>query len=754
MPGRGGGARSVVEGSEPGNGVFLVRRRHEADSMSEGTDLQSSSGTTGEECGCLGARCSLFQINLQTAARSPDYQHQQQLQHRRPRHKCRDRPHGALASRGRPPAPSPPPRASGEMSSAGDRRHQSLAAAARASRHSHSHQHHRQDADEHRPLQLLLYPEYSGQASAAAAFFAREPGQQVARQGPTARLARAGGGPVIALVDHTCIPCVGELVPALHAVQHYDGNSARLARRSHEALGVRVIVALTAPSFLDLGRGVPTGSIPLLTRRVLQTFGWPMRVSEMSMEQRRSEGAGYTRENPPASGIVRRDSHMRKSGKRPGRGLNPVRLVESWPPRAEYSTRHFLSGNCDVKLGFLEMLPFLPPFSFSVCFTFVVSRLIHSLGWQTDLSVGVEQTNIQNRKGMAVPLMRRTCSLIGWREALVAGFLSDRLLPAADIACQPPLARVAAGKLFIGADSPTLFASHFLKRQDFRSWESCRTIPLVGEFSRVLPFPPPFHSGAAPNSPRFTLIGSQDLDVNNRPIRCRYWAAGRIPTAVAVAGIGSPDGPPLNRCVHCERQIDRLSLRRCSPLGVRPLTGMARAQIAGSLQPTKGVHLPGRAVIPRANNAPRPGSVTRAAIAAAAVVWVGRFCPGDRVCNQRLAPRKHNPSLRGMFGVLVKPVPVSLCRYLHSSRSTKISPQVSCCGKWSSPGTEHDQYVLYCCSGTRATNKRYICHRMRVPGTSSTHDWHHFGSLRAENLPPFVNVPPPPRLQPAIVGTL
>ncbi|KAJ8870004.1 hypothetical protein PR048_029015 [Dryococelus australis] len=34
-----------------------------------------------------------------------------------------------------------------------------------------------------------------------------------------------------------------------------------------------------------------------------------------------------------------------------------------------------------------------------------------------------------------------------------------------------------------------------------------------------LPFPPPLHSCAAPYSPRFTLIGSQDLDVESRPSR-------------------------------------------------------------------------------------------------------------------------------------------------------------------------------------------------------------------------------------------
>ncbi|KAJ8894295.1 hypothetical protein PR048_006910 [Dryococelus australis] len=47
-------------------------------------------------------------------------------------------------------------------------------------------------------------------------------------------------------------------------------------------------------------------------------------------------------------------------------------------------------------------------------------------------------------------------------------------------------------------------------------WESCQTITPVGGFSQgssVLPF----HSCSAPYSPRFTLIGSQDLDFKSRP---------------------------------------------------------------------------------------------------------------------------------------------------------------------------------------------------------------------------------------------
>ncbi|KAJ8895352.1 hypothetical protein PR048_000684 [Dryococelus australis] len=51
---------------------------------------------------------------------------------------------------------------------------------------------------------------------------------------------------------------------------------------------------------------------------------------------------------------------------------------------------------------------------------------------------------------------------------------------------------------------------------DFRKWESCRAMPLVGEFTREFPVSPALHSGAAPFSPRFTLIGSQDLILGAR----------------------------------------------------------------------------------------------------------------------------------------------------------------------------------------------------------------------------------------------
>ncbi|KAJ8877756.1 hypothetical protein PR048_022211 [Dryococelus australis] len=47
---------------------------------------------------------------------------------------------------------------------------------------------------------------------------------------------------------------------------------------------------------------------------------------------------------------------------------------------------------------------------------------------------------------------------------------------------------------------------------DFRKWESCRMMSRCSKsFPGDLSFPPPLHSGDAPSSPLFTLIGSQDL---------------------------------------------------------------------------------------------------------------------------------------------------------------------------------------------------------------------------------------------------
>ncbi|KAJ8882948.1 hypothetical protein PR048_014787 [Dryococelus australis] len=52
---------------------------------------------------------------------------------------------------------------------------------------------------------------------------------------------------------------------------------------------------------------------------------------------------------------------------------------------------------------------------------------------------------------------------------------------------------------------------------DFRMWESCRTMPMVGVFSRGSPVSPALSLRRCTILTLFTLIGSQDLDVKSHP---------------------------------------------------------------------------------------------------------------------------------------------------------------------------------------------------------------------------------------------
>ncbi|KAJ8869005.1 hypothetical protein PR048_030551, partial [Dryococelus australis] len=74
---------------------------------------------------------------------------------------------------------------------------------------------------------------------------------------------------------------------------------------------------------------------------------------------------------------------------------------------------------------------------------------------------------------------------------------------------------------------------------DFSKWGSCLTMPLVGGFSRGSPVPPPLYYGAVSFSPRFTLIGSQDLLVLRRSyvqgaeLACSVSAVLRVPARLS-----------------------------------------------------------------------------------------------------------------------------------------------------------------------------------------------------------------------------
>ncbi|KAJ8893988.1 hypothetical protein PR048_006594 [Dryococelus australis] len=91
-------------------------------------------------------------------------------------------------------------------------------------------------------------------------------------------------GPADGVSSATVVTALG--LPKLK-VQRYNGNTARLARRSDEAPDVRVSVARIAPSLLDLERGVPTGSITLLSSDPL------LRLDDLSVTSRRCLPANH-----------------------------------------------------------------------------------------------------------------------------------------------------------------------------------------------------------------------------------------------------------------------------------------------------------------------------------------------------------------------------------------------------------------------------------------------------------------------------
>ncbi|KAJ8870458.1 hypothetical protein PR048_029480 [Dryococelus australis] len=92
-------------------------------------------------------------------------------------------------------------------------------------------------------------------------------------------------------------------------------------------------------------------------------------------------------------------------------------------------------------------------------------------------AVNSSQIHLRTQSGPRTPRERASMSRLSVRVVISAAILAGR---------SPP---IKANRVQSPAGSP-----------DFRKWESCRTMPLVGGFSRGLPIPPPLHSGAAPQS--------------------------------------------------------------------------------------------------------------------------------------------------------------------------------------------------------------------------------------------------------------
>ncbi|KAJ8880154.1 hypothetical protein PR048_016617 [Dryococelus australis] len=226
---------------------------------------------------------------------------------------------------------------------------------------------------------------------------------------------------------------------------------------------------------------------------------------EMSMEDRRCERAGETgdpRENPPTSGIVRRDSHMRKSGRLAPNfahalpGIRAQNLLHPRPASGAPTAQsgHYLIISCAKGAK-------------DISSTTAGAKLveIHSgkgkeRGGDLYLSevIGVEIRCVWSR-GRSEMSQGTTVNM-----AMTATYPTRENLDLTHLnqtSILPGASRRGRGSLVV-----RLLASH--------------TVGIKSSILRKLadiPFPRPLHFGAAPYSPQLALIGSQDLDVKSRP---------------------------------------------------------------------------------------------------------------------------------------------------------------------------------------------------------------------------------------------
>ncbi|KAJ8889204.1 hypothetical protein PR048_008702 [Dryococelus australis] len=282
------------------------------------------------------------------------------------------------------------------------------------------------------------------------------------------------------------------------AVRH-DGNTERLARRSDEALGVRVSVAHIAPTLLDLRRG--KGAIPLLrippnsclehlTSNTCRDSSWWDRFLIAAQHQSPSSGT--------VSGIaVCGCTYPMKFTNEEKLGALLIYEMPSKPPncllksiligRPSHGKRYeeFAHISCHEGIGIPQ----------HECDERLLKD-VHNKPYKTgNAMTGAILARYTGRYG-------GPCS---FSESGIVTWWGEGAAVAEWLACSPP---AKANRM----QSPTgLFP-------DFRKWESCRTMPLVSGFSRgysIYPRPLSFRRFSILTS--ITAIGSQDLDFKILP---------------------------------------------------------------------------------------------------------------------------------------------------------------------------------------------------------------------------------------------
>ncbi|KAJ8867554.1 hypothetical protein PR048_031356 [Dryococelus australis] len=251
--------------------------------------------------------------------------------------------------------------------------------------------------------------------------------------------------------------------------------------------------------------------------------------SEASMEQRRKHGrgeAGDPRENPPDSVIARHEHHVATLKHRRNNGQTGFDSRQGRPPR--FSHVGIVPDDAAGRLVYSGISRFPPPVHSGAA---PYSPHFALIGFQ-DLDVGTPdfretisrpvaflntsaQIHIRNWASQEFHLI--FCPLITDIQIRSNLFLigqSNKYMPSHKDTW--PMAR---RKLLAVHDKTTRlppgrnqlapgFSHVVIVTDDAAGWRI---------FSGTSRFPSPIHSGAAPHSPRFTLIGFQDLDFKNRP---------------------------------------------------------------------------------------------------------------------------------------------------------------------------------------------------------------------------------------------
>ncbi|KAJ8893878.1 hypothetical protein PR048_006479 [Dryococelus australis] len=276
---------------------------------------------------------------------------------------------------------------------------------------------------------------------------------------------------------------VWNLIRPLALVQRLGGNTASLARRNDEALGVRVSVARIAPSLLDLGRGVTTG-----WRGDIWATLYIENLSEIEVRWVWSSSGmkGREKRRSPRKPVDQRH--------RPAR-FPREKIREQAPPIIEPGYK--LKRKINTKRAF-QKFSIIREHPAMMVALYRVTTPPADLGGPLDYHLS----------GLEV---RRRATVFTAGDSFVGNALrppplnTTRNNPA--LRERPSFQPQRAGGLHITC-RPV---------EPYKCGESCRAMPLVGEFSRDLLFLQSLHSGAAPYSLYFTLIGSQDLDVKSRP---------------------------------------------------------------------------------------------------------------------------------------------------------------------------------------------------------------------------------------------